>query len=86
MSDVGVVLLIALAVLYFLPTAIVGIRDKAEGGFGIFIINLLLGWTVIGWLVCFIWACSGRTRGDVRREEQRHAELLAVLKERNGRQ
>jgi hypothetical protein len=41
---------------------------------------------VIGWLVCFIWACSGRTRGDVRREEQRHAELLAVLKERNGRQ
>jgi hypothetical protein len=35
MSDVGVVLLIALAVLYFLPTAIVGIRDKAEGGFGI---------------------------------------------------
>lgn len=25
----------------------------------VFILNALIGWTVIGWIVCFIWASSG---------------------------
>jgi hypothetical protein len=47
-----------LAALYFLPS-IIG-RDK-HAFTGIFLVNLLLGWTLIGWVVAFIWACaSGR--------------------------
>jgi hypothetical protein len=41
--------------LYFLP-AIIG-RHKADA-MGIFIVNLLFGWTVIGWIIALIWACA----------------------------
>lgn len=50
--------LIALALcvaLYFLPS-IIG-RDKRNFA-AIFILNLLLGWTVIGWIVALIWALT----------------------------
>jgi len=50
--------LLFLALLYFLP-AIIG-RNKTDGT-GIFLLNLLLGWTLVGWVVAFLWACaSGR--------------------------
>jgi len=41
--------------LYFLPS-IIG-RDKRDAA-GIFLLNLLLGWTVIGWIIALIWAVS----------------------------
>jgi hypothetical protein len=45
--------------LYFLPV-ILG-RDKSDAT-GIFLLNLFLGWTVIGWVAALIWAISsGRT-------------------------
>jgi T4 superinfection immunity protein len=39
--------------LYFLPTLIA--RDKPDV-MAIFLVNLLFGWTVIGWFVALIWA------------------------------
>jgi len=47
--------LILSAVLYFLPTLLA--RHK-EDFMGIFLVNLLAGWTVIGWFIALIWACS----------------------------
>jgi Superinfection immunity protein len=44
-----------LTALYFLPS-IIG-RDKRHW-VGIFVVNLLLGWTLIGWVVAFLWACT----------------------------
>ena len=43
------------AVFYFLPTILA--RHKADF-MGIFLVNLLAGWTVIGWFIALIWACS----------------------------
>jgi len=51
--------LLFLGLLYFLPT-IIG-RGKSDAGL-IFLVNLLLGWTVIGWIVAFFWACAADTR------------------------
>lgn len=77
----GFVLLLLLGVgCYFLPTIIAMSRGKANGTGGVFFVNLILGWTVVGWFVSFIWACSGLTTGQVRREEQRHVELMSALK------
>jgi hypothetical protein len=46
-------------VLYFLPTIVGhGKRDAT----GIFIVNLLLGWTAIGWFVALVWACASEPR------------------------
>jgi hypothetical protein len=47
--------LILTAILYFLPTILA--RHKADF-MGIFLVNLLFGWTVIGWIIALVWACS----------------------------
>jgi hypothetical protein len=53
---IGVVVALALGVcVYFLPT-IVG-RHKRNAG-SIFVLNLFLGWTLIGWVVALVWAVS----------------------------
>ena len=41
--------------LYFLPS-ILG-RGKKDAA-GIFLVNLFLGWTLIGWVVALLWACA----------------------------
>jgi hypothetical protein len=41
--------------LYFLPTMI-GLRKRNAGA--IFALNLLLGWTLIGWIVALVWALT----------------------------
>ncbi len=51
--------LLFLALLYFLP-AIIG-RDKADAT-GIFLLNLFLGWTFLGWVIALFWACSSGHR------------------------
>lgn len=40
---------------YFMPS-IIG-RNK-RNSLSIFLLNLFLGWTFIGWIVAIIWACS----------------------------
>ncbi len=51
-SIIGVVILLAV---YFLPS-IIG-WEKANSG-AIFLLNLLLGWTVVGWIVALVWAST----------------------------
>jgi Superinfection immunity protein len=48
--------LVSLA-LYFLPTIIVLARHK-KNVLGPILVNVLLGWTVIGWIVALIWALT----------------------------
>lgn len=42
---------------YFLPTILAVIRRKSSA-VGIFLLNLFLGWTLIGWIGALIWALS----------------------------
>jgi Superinfection immunity protein/Uncharacterised protein family UPF0547 len=57
----GVVLLLILLVvggaIYFLPTIIAMNRGHRQTGM-VVIINLFLGWTLIGWVVALAIACS----------------------------
>jgi T4 superinfection immunity protein len=43
--------------LYFLPTIIVEIR-RTEHSAGILGMNLIFGWTVLGWIAALIWALA----------------------------
>lgn len=45
-------------VLYFVPTFIALFTDHRKAK-QIFALNLLLGWTIIGWVVAFIWSLKG---------------------------
>jgi len=51
-----------LTVLYFLPTII---GHNKRDVLGILIVNLLFGWTVIGWIIAMVWACSGEPQPRV---------------------
>jgi hypothetical protein len=48
-------LLIPFGAIHFLPTIIAALRD-GRSVVGIFLLNLFLGWTVIGWVIALIWA------------------------------
>ena len=51
------VILLVLAAVYCLPTFFAAVR-KHPSGFGIFALNLFLGWTFIGWLGALVWSLS----------------------------
>lgn len=53
--------LILAALVYFLPTVIALARGH-HNGFAIFLTNLLLGWTMIGWLIALIWSVTAVAR------------------------
>jgi hypothetical protein len=42
---------------YFLPTIVGAARHKTNL-VGIFLVNFLLGWSIIGWIVALVWAVS----------------------------
>ena len=53
---IGIVLVIIGAVtVYFIPT-IVALEKKHINKQAIFILNLFLGWSLVGWVIALIWA------------------------------
>lgn len=49
----GALLLILLLAVYFIPTMA---GWKKKNGTAIFLLNLFLGWTLVGWVVALVWA------------------------------
>jgi hypothetical protein len=47
--------------IYFLPAIIAGARHHSNT-LSIFILNLFLGWTFLGWIGSLIWAFSSRSK------------------------
>jgi hypothetical protein len=46
---------IVFCLLYFLPSLI---AHRKHAFMGVFLLNLFLGWTIIGWFVALVWACT----------------------------
>ena len=51
----GFIILVVLGFIYFI-TAIVGRKKRNFGA--IFALNLLLGWTLLGWVLALVWALT----------------------------
>ncbi|QLF84911.1 hypothetical protein SEA_EPSOCAMISIO_38 [Gordonia phage Epsocamisio] len=47
---------IFLTVVYLLPTVIAAVK-RSKNLLGVVVINVLLGWTIIGWVVAMVIAC-----------------------------
>ena len=51
-----------------LGPVVAGLLIKADvlgsGWRALFLVNLMLGWTLMGWLVCLIWAARATVRQD----------------------
>ncbi len=48
-------------IFYFIPVVIASTRDVPYQ-LSIFLINLLFGWTVLGWIVAAMWAVTEHPR------------------------
>lgn len=53
---VWVFVIIAIA-FYFIPTFVAMNRDHRQAG-AIAVLNLLLGWTLVGWVAALVWAAT----------------------------
>jgi hypothetical protein len=42
---------------YFLPTIVAILREKHDR-LSIFLLNLFLGWSLIGWVIALVWAAK----------------------------
>lgn len=59
----GLIALAAILALYFTPT-IVAISRKINKPAGVIAVNVLLGWTLIGWVAALVMAFSMETATD----------------------
>ena len=51
----GFMFLIVIIVAYFIPAIVAKARNVRNAG-AILVLNIFLGWTVIGWVVALIWS------------------------------
>lgn len=49
--------LLILALMYFIPS-IVAFRRQHQNATPIMVLNLFLGWTILGWVASLIWALT----------------------------
>ena len=57
----GIQALLFLLFCYFLPTIVAGARAHVNT-LAIFVLNLLLGWTLLFWLAALIWAFTANVK------------------------
>lgn len=49
---------------YFVPAIVAFVRNHRNRG-AIFVLNLLLGWTVLGWVGALVWACTANVEPQI---------------------
>ncbi len=59
----GLVLIFLSVALYFLPGMVASARRHHNAG-AIWILNVLLGWTGLGWIAALIWAATAVRRSE----------------------
>ena len=57
---VGIMILLIAGLFYFIPT-IVSVYRNHKNTVSLFLLNLLLGWTFLGWAAALIWSFSANT-------------------------
>lgn len=95
-NSAGILYIALMLFIYFLPSMI-AIQRSHKNLIGVILVNFLLGWTMIGWVVAIVWAflrnesedkASANQTGTGRVDESKPAsnidqlEKLAALKER----
>jgi hypothetical protein len=59
----AVIIFIVLAAIYLLPSIVAALRKHLSEG-AIVLVNIVFGWTLLGWLIALIWALTGNTRAN----------------------
>lgn len=56
----GILFIVGVVLMYFLPTVVSASRGHKNTP-AIVVLNLFLGWTLLGWIVALIWAFTDNT-------------------------
>lgn len=56
--------ILMICLLYFLPWVVAAAR-RHHNSAAVLALNFLLGWTVVGWIVAFVWACTATRPREV---------------------
>ena len=77
-----ILLLIASIPVYFIPSIVAG-KKKHKNQTGIFILNLFLGWTLVGWVGALVWAVTETDEEKIETKGNKYEDLekLQKLKE-----
>ncbi len=59
-GNIGTGAAILLLAAYFLPTIVAAWRRHLSAG-AIFVLNLVFGWTFVGWIFALIWSLTSNT-------------------------
>lgn len=57
----GIIVIILLIAVDFVPF-IIAVMRKHNDTLAVFVVNLPLGWTVIGWIAALIWSLTGNVK------------------------
>jgi hypothetical protein len=63
--------------IYFAPTIVAYNRRHMSSG-AIFLLNVFLGWTVIGWILSLIWSFTGNTRANAERYSRMQTPQIVI--------
>ena len=58
-------IIILAAVLFYFSPSIIAYDRKHRNFTTILILNIFMGWTVLGWLIAFIWSTTDNTRPKI---------------------
>jgi len=53
----GIIPLLIVIAIYFIPTFVANSNQK-DNTTAIFLLNLFLGWTLVGWVIALVWAAT----------------------------
>lgn len=53
----AILIIVVLLAIYFTPALVAAGRGHHQS-LAIFMLNLLLGWTLLGWVAAIVWACT----------------------------
>jgi threonine/homoserine/homoserine lactone efflux protein len=81
----GLLNLAVLVAIYMIP-ALVARKRGHENTLAITALNILAGWTLVGWVVAFVWACTGPNRRRLERRAREEEESAPGLSGNRFRQ
>ena len=56
--SLGLIFMIIIGLLHFVPSVIAFLRDH-QSKWAILVLNIVLGWSGIGWIAALIWSLTG---------------------------
>lgn len=62
----SVLLFVAVGLFIYFTPCLVAMRREANADAAIIVLNIFLGWTVIGWVAALLWALSAETVEEAR--------------------